>query len=433
MGSSLQDVRLYFEKGEVSEETDKIIDELLQKCQTDAHLRGKIEASLGDALANAKAQGMDEGLMRRLPWPQGLKEYEAYLHKFARYVPYDTEDVAVESHTYTCHFYWLVNQPPSDADSKHDEEERDDDRQKELQREDWFSGWLVRFIQCWGNFLDTTDSFTPEVLKHIQQQRPDYHVEDSMIEDPMTKHRIPNAPSGWLTYNQFFARHLNPGRRPIKDPTDNRVVVRPADCTYQACYDIEDDGAIPQIELKGTHRFANVAHLLEGSAYSEAFHGGLFVHFYLAPNNYHRYHTPVAGEVKESYHVDGLAYLNVLINDGKYNSPDKSEGGYEFRQQRGVLIIDTTNSKAGDIGLVGVVPVGMSQVSSVTMTADAGHEVAKGEEFGYFLYGGSDIILLFQRRNKPTWVDKTERCGHYGTEVALCDTLTKAAAAKKVT
>jgi phosphatidylserine decarboxylase len=38
----------------------------------------------------------------------------------------------------------------------------------------------------------------------------------------------------------------------------------------------------------------------------------------------------------------------------------------------------------------------MAQVSSVTLTPEAGTQLAKGEEFGFFQFGGSDIITLFQ-------------------------------------
>ena len=41
----------------------------------------------------------------------------------------------------------------------------------------------------------------------------------------------------------------------------------------------------------------------------------------------------------------------------------------------------------------------MAQVSSVNLTPEVGAELRKGEEFGYFLFGGSDIVMLFQDRN----------------------------------
>ena len=49
-------------------------------------------------------------------------------------------------------------------------------------------------------------------------------------------------------------------------------------------------------------------------------------------------------------------------------------------------------------GLVAILPVGMSMISSVNRTPEVGRALRKGEEFGYFLFGGSDIVLLFQDR-----------------------------------
>ncbi len=47
------------------------------------------------------------------------------------------------------------------------------------------------------------------------------------------------------------------------------------------------------------------------------------------------------------------------------------------------------------VGLVAVLPIGMAQVSSVNLTAEVGVTLAKGEEFGYFTFGSSDIIVIF--------------------------------------
>ncbi len=48
------------------------------------------------------------------------------------------------------------------------------------------------------------------------------------------------------------------------------------------------------------------------------------------------------------------------------------------------------------VGLVAILPIGMAQVSSVNITAEEGVTLAKGEAFGYFLFGGSDIVMLFE-------------------------------------
>jgi phosphatidylserine decarboxylase len=48
------------------------------------------------------------------------------------------------------------------------------------------------------------------------------------------------------------------------------------------------------------------------------------------------------------------------------------------------------------LGLVAVLPIGMAQVSSVNLSVEAGTELCKGEEFGFFSFGGSDIVMLFE-------------------------------------
>ena len=63
-------------------------------------------------------------------------------------------------------------------------------------------------------------------------------VDDSRIDGK------PNNPSGWLTFNQFFARELNPGLRPIDSPGDNSVVTAPADCTFRKMYPIDENSNI---------------------------------------------------------------------------------------------------------------------------------------------------------------------------------------------
>ncbi len=300
------------------------------------------------------------------------------------------------------HFYFLVDQSDSGAAETSG---------SIVQNEDPFREWLTEFARRWGAFLDTPESFGPAVLDSFLEHAPEYRVGDSMIDGR------PNMPSGWLTFNQFFARKLNAGLRPIAEPADNRVVTSGADCFYQAWYSVDADSAIPATRLKGTHTYGHVTSLLEGSRYAGTFAGGTFVHFMLPPSAYHRFHAPVAGRVEEAFVVQGAAFLQVDLADGELQSRDSARTGYEFTQTRGVLTVDTSDSPAGDVGVVAVVPVGMSQVASVVLTATVGEDVAKGEEFGYFQFGGSDIILLFQPGFDPD-IETTRGFRHVGTPVA---------------
>jgi phosphatidylserine decarboxylase len=106
-------------------------------------------------------------------------------------------------------------------------------------------------------------------------------------------------------------------------------------------------------------------------------------------NDYHWFHVPAGGVVKEVRKIPGRVTMDVIKKpDGSLDIVDGT--GYQFTQDRGLIVIDSP------LGLVAVLPIGMAQVSSVNLTAELGATLAKGEEFGFFAFGGSDIITLFE-------------------------------------
>lgn len=390
--------------------SDDSIDYIRQRLTDDAKFLALLLQSLGAASAAGRAQ-LDPLLYAALDWPQTRDAYVTYLNAFARWIPQQSSeppwtdpgtDEQQEVYDRLCHFYWLINQPVGAAAAT------------TLQDIPWFSDWLVDYADLWGSFLDTTESFNDAVLHSFIDDSPKYRVQDSMIDGR------PNNPSGWLTFNQFFARELNPGLRPIAAPMQNTVPTAPADCTFKACYEIAADSTIPGITVKKTHRFASIPDLLQRSDYANAFAGGTLVHYFLGPYSYHRFHAPVAGVLRECYPVRGRVYLDVNLRVGQFDAPDQSQGGYEFAQARGIVTIDTTGSPYGDIGVVAVIPVGMCQVSSVNMIGTAGQPTLKGDEFGYFLFGGSDIIVLFQAGVVQSVNQDGESYRLYGTQIAEC-------------
>jgi phosphatidylserine decarboxylase precursor len=193
------------------------------------------------------------------------------------------------------------------------------------------------------------------------------------------------GPSGWLTFNQFFAREMRPGKRPIAAPRDDKVIVSPADAVFMGHWPITEDS---NITLKGVNWA--VADLLDSSPYKDAFKGGIYMHSFLYIDDYHRYHVPVGGTVKEIRNISGRVYLDVRRNpDGSLDVVDGDT--YQFNQERGLIVIDSP-----EVGLVAVLPIGMAYVSSVNLTPEVGAELQKGDEFGFFLFGGSDIVIVFQ-------------------------------------
>lgn len=392
----------------------------------DSEFVARLVESLAAANERAGNGGLASDLYHALPrglgldgWPTTFDEYVRYLIVYGRWLPQESSDPAWtypggpvvgdhrEVYDYLCWFYWLIDQPLDGLDGG------------VLQDIPWFADFLVQWANAWGAFLDTPESFNDTILQTFITDAPRFRVGDSMIGDPPR----PNNPSGWLTFNQFFARELNPGLRPISGPGDNTTVVVPADCTFNAHYDIDQSGAIsPPITIKGTHTYATVQQLLHGSEFADSFNGGHFIHLFLGPYSYHRFHTPVAGTVRECYPLTGQVYLKVALSDGQFDAADSASDGYEFLQARGVLTIDTSTSPDGDVGIVAVLPIGMCQVSGVNMTHQTGASCAKGDEFGYFTFGGSDIIILFQAGANPAWNPQftpgTSYYSLYGTELA---------------
>jgi len=318
---------------------------------------------LEESIAQAKSEAQKHAVMGADELPTGLEGtegYYAYLDRYVRWIP--AEDYPKQVYHMLCEFYWLLDQKPGRA----------------LQANAGFKQWMDEFANDWGSFLDTAES-----AANLQSfyDDPAFHISDYQ-----------KSPSGFLTFNQFFARELKSGKRPIAGLADDAVVVSPADSTFKDKYDIDENSEIvstdSKITVKHTHRFS-IAQLLDDSPHMYDFAGGVFMHSFLGPSDYHRFHVPVAGRLKEARVINADVFLDVSIQDGAYDAADGT--GYQFSQARGLIVIESA------IGLVAVLPIGMAQVSSTTLVAEEGSLLAKGEEFGYFTFGGSDIIVMFQK------------------------------------
>jgi phosphatidylserine decarboxylase precursor len=250
------------------------------------------------------------------------------------------------------------------------------------------SAWMVELAQARGAYMDTLDS-----AKGIEafKTHPALNWDEYM-----------SPPSGYLTFNQFFARHVRPGARPIDGLDDDTVLVSPADSTHLGAWPINDNSELQvdddKLDIKGLRW--SIHELLQGSEYADRFNGGIFTHSFLKSTDYHRWHTPVRGKVVEARVIQGQVYAEAValpqIMDGKqsYILDLLDEVGYQFLQTRGIVMIDSP------VGLVACIPVGMGMVSSVIITAQVGKTLHKGEELGYFQFGGSDFVMVFERNSR---------------------------------
>ena len=142
----------------------------------------------------------------------------------------------------------------------------------------------------------------------------------------------------------------------------------------------------------------SVAQLLGNSEYKDVFAGGVLTHTFLNVDDYHRFHFPVSGTVKEVNIIpaqDAAGGITVWDASTGHYILYSSEPGWQAIETRGCVIIETK-----EYGYVAVLPVGMSQISSVVFdeTVKVGAKVKKGDMLGWFLFGGSDVVMLFEKQ-----------------------------------
>jgi phosphatidylserine decarboxylase len=100
-----------------------------------------------------------------------------------------------------------------------------------------------------------------------------------------------------------------------------------------------------------------------------------------------------------------LAKLSMVSPDLAATTP-----GWQNIETRGCVIIETK-----EYGLVALLPIGMSQVSSVNFedAVKVGATFKKGDMLGYFLFGGSDYVILFQDKVKFDLTVPKDKDGKY--------------------
>ncbi|MDX1680875.1 MAG: phosphatidylserine decarboxylase [Akkermansiaceae bacterium] len=184
-------------------------------------------------------------------------------------------------------------------------------------------------------------------------------------------------PDSFESFNAFFWRKLIPEARPIDSKPDS--VVFPADgrhLGFQKASDIES------VFIKG-QRF-DLAALLGDAKLAEQYSDGALVLSRLCPIDYHRFHFPVAG-------IPGP--LRII------NGPLFSVSPIALRQQLGYLWQNkrvVTPVATEDMGIVQCLEIGATCVGSIHQTFTPEQPVEKGAEKGYFAFGGSSTLTLFE-------------------------------------
>ena len=248
-----------------------------------------------------------------------------------------------------------------------------------------FASWLSTYSQTWGDWLSTEESWNDTYYNMVKND-PDWGLDKGWY----------GTGNLWRTYNEFFARKLvSPDVRPIADVE----VVSPVDSWPKMTWQIDDQNQLvypTDLQIK-TAKISDIAQLIgEGSQYKEAFAGGTLTHTFLDVNDYHHYHAPVDGVLKELRTIPGVSA------GGGYTLWDNDEKLYYYVNDLGFQMVETRSCaiiETEQYGLVAMLPVGMSQICSVNWIPElhVGQQLHRGDEMGYFMFGGSDVVMLFQR------------------------------------
>lgn len=256
-------------------------------------------------------------------------------------------------------------------------------------RDPAFNAQLRRVLNYWCGFLSGPHSRT-----HLTTAEPDGWFSETAREKMGLDEFVcdPSQPHwGFESWNAFFTRRLRPGVRPVAAPGDASVIVNACEASP---YDVREHCPLHDRFWIKSQPYS-LREILAGSE-TEAvrrFAGGTVYQGYLSAFNYHRWHAPVSGRVREAYNVDGTYYSGIEAEGTDARGLNDSQGYTTAVAARAVIVIDCDHEA---LGTVACVFVGMAEVSSCRVVALPGQHVEKGDEIGFFQYGGSTYCLIFQ-------------------------------------
>ncbi len=234
----------------------------------------------------------------------------------------------------------------------------------------WYSPPLRRvltkraFSQLAGKWAKSkrSKSMIPRFIKA-------YNIKVDEIEKPI---------DSFATFNDFFIRTLKPKARPL--PSDPSAIISPADGNAFAIQNMSKDSFFPIKNLS-----FSTAKILKNEYLSKLFEGGTAIIIRLAPWDYHRVHFPLSG-------IPGKP--RAIAGQFQSVNPVVFQAGIQPIEINERHIIEFQPDKSSTMA---VVMVGALFVGAMTETYIPAAHYEQGDELGYFEYGGSTIVLFFQK------------------------------------
>ena len=313
-----------------------------------------------------------------------LDEWFVYIERFLTLMPWQAMDIGESASFFRRidqnigYFYFLLDQPLDALTGK-------GYIYPSLQYEPRIAAWLKDYNIAWGAFLSSTVSWNEEYYRlALTDNRFELHTDRY------------ESPDNWHSWNDFFARSL---RQPLTINHSPLTIISPC------------DGEIATAPVKTTS-ITNWFDLLGDSPYREVFADGETTHIVLDVFDYHRFHAPCDGKVLECRTIQGIhAGGGVIIwdeSEHRYRYDQLCVTDFQMLETRGILVLDTH-----DFGKIALIAVGVQQVSSVVWNerVQPGATIRQGDELGLFRFGGSDVVLLFEKDRAPQLTTKTVKAG----------------------
>ncbi len=250
----------------------------------------------------------------------------------------------------------------------------------------------------WGRFLNSPES------KHV------INYDDGWLSPPAARlmglkdYIIPDPHDdngGFGCYNDYFHRDIKLEARQLagvdrygNDETD--VVVSSNDGTvFRIARYVQADA-----EFWTKDQPYSLRAMLDDEALAAEFVEGDVLQTFLSGDNYHHFLSPVAGTVTEVRKIPGLLFTELQSLPFDPGGGTSSLAYEACINTRAVIVIEADREA---IGKVAVVPIGITEVSSIEFSVGPQERVEKGGKLGYFGLGGSTLCLVFQPGAIKEW------------------------------
>ncbi len=255
-------------------------------------------------------------------------------------------------------------------------------------RDPRINAMLKKVLNAWCEFLNSPDSLyvlndSPSGWKCAEARR--------AIGVEQFEHDPADQYWGFTSWNDFFTRRFKEDQRPVARPDDDTVIVNACESTP---YGIATDVA-RQDRFWIKSQPYSLQDLLAHDEAVDQLVGGTVYQAFLSATNYHRWHSPVAGTIVRAFVQEGTYFSEADSEGSDAVEPTNSQAYMTHTAARAIIVIEADNPA---VGLMAFVAVGMSDVSSCIIDPNItpGDHVAKGEELGYFQFGGSTHCLIFR-------------------------------------